>query len=284
MRIRADAQVQLQTSTPAHLPGGWHAWQHHRRQQNMEQPSKQNAKPLSVQLYALRRESARDFNAVLTRLSEIGYAGVELFNLFGMRPDEFRRRVEGLGMRISSSQFPCANRAPVDLVVDTLGELGLTRATCEFSPDDFRDHDAILRTAEIVNTLAAELCRHGIRVLLQNHWWEYETLDAELKCHMLQALSPDAQFAIDTYWAANFGRVNVPAEVRRAAARTPMLIIKDGLFIKDDPFMQEPSAFGLRPSTFDLRRDTAARHLARRPGQGPGRCQRHRCSSRPWRA
>ncbi len=207
----------------------------------MNQIIQNNATPLSVQLYALRRECVRDFDAVLTRLSGVGFAGVELFNLFGMTPGEFRKRVEDLGMRVSSSQFPCANRAPVNLVIDTLSELGLTRATCEFSPDDFRDHDAILHTAEIINTLAGELARHGISVILQNHWWEYETLDAELKYPMLQALCPDAQFAIDTYWAANFGKVNVPAEVRRVADRTPMLIIKDGLFLQAEPFTNNPS-------------------------------------------
>lgn len=194
-------------------------------------------KPISVQLYSLRKESEEDFDGVLERLAGIGYAGVEPFNLFGMTPRAFRERVEGLGMRISSSHFPWANRAPLNQVVETLGELGLARAAGGFMPDDFKDHDAILRTAETTNNLVQALGAHGISLFLHNHWWEYERIAGggprELKYHLLQDLCPGVQFELDTYWASNFGAVDVPEEVRRVAHRTPLLHIKDGPLVKD---------------------------------------------------
>ena len=90
--------------------------------------------PISVQLYSLREASEADFDGVLTRLAEIGYAGVEPFALFGMTPAAFRRRVEELGMRVSSSHYPWANRAEPAEVCDIVGELGLTRAAGGFAP------------------------------------------------------------------------------------------------------------------------------------------------------
>lgn len=192
-------------------------------------------KPLSVQLYSLRKESAEDFTAVLDRVASIGYAGVEPFALFGMTPRQFRQHVESLGVQISSSHFPWANRAPLAEVVDVLGELGLTRAAGGFGPDDFKDHDAILRTAETTNRLIQDLKPHGIGLFLHNHWWEYELIDGEPKYHVLQALCPDVQFELDTYWAANFGAVRVPEEVARLKQRAPLLHIKDGPLERNQP-------------------------------------------------
>ena len=95
--------------------------------------------PVSVQLYSLRTESERDFDGVLTALAGAGYQGVEPFNLFGMTPAAFRNRVEALGMQVSSSHYPFANRAPVSQTAEILGELGLKRALGGYAPADFQD-------------------------------------------------------------------------------------------------------------------------------------------------
>ena len=57
----------------------------------MPEASAPAPKPISVQLYSLREESTRDFDAVLGRLASIGYQGVEPFNLFGKSPQAFKR-------------------------------------------------------------------------------------------------------------------------------------------------------------------------------------------------
>ena len=70
-------------------------------------------KPIGVQLYSLREESKDDFDAVLKRVADIGYKGVEPFNLFGMSPSAFRTRVQELGMTVCSSHTPWANRSEI---------------------------------------------------------------------------------------------------------------------------------------------------------------------------
>ena len=90
--------------------------------------------PISVQLYSLRSESEEDFDAVLSRLADIGYAGVEPYNLFGKAPEAFVQQVTDLGMKVSSSHFPWVNRTEsMQEVIDTLGALGLTRAPGGFN-------------------------------------------------------------------------------------------------------------------------------------------------------
>ena len=184
--------------------------------------------PLSVQLYSLREASSVDFSAVLRELADIGYAGVEPFNLFGRTPREFRAEVEDLGMTVSSSHYPWANNAPLGEVVEVLGELELNRAAGGFAPDDFKDRESILRTAETTAKLVESLAEHDLQLFLHNHWWEFGLIDGRPGYHLLQELVPGVQFEIDTYWAANFGACDPVREVARVRNRTPLLHIKDG--------------------------------------------------------
>lgn len=184
--------------------------------------------PISVQLYSLREASARDFDAVLEELATIGYLGVEPFNLYGKTPREFRTQVEGLGMTVSSSHTPWANRAPLEEVVETLGELGLNRAISGFNPDDFKDMDSVRRTADSCLTLIDALKPSGIELALHNHWWEFVLIDDRPAYHHFQELVPTVQFELDTYWAANFGACNPADELARVAGRVPLVHIKDG--------------------------------------------------------
>ena len=185
-------------------------------------------KPISVQLYSLREESGRDFDGVLERLAAIGYQGVEPFNLFGKSPEGFKAQVEDLGMKVSSSHHPWANRASVNEVIDTVSALGLSRAAGGFGAQDFADLDAVKRTADTVNGLVEALSPHGLDLFLHNHWFEFAVIEGRLGYHWLAELCPEVQFEVDTYWAANFGAVDVVAEVARVKDRAPLLHIKDG--------------------------------------------------------
>ncbi|MCZ6889305.1 MAG: sugar phosphate isomerase/epimerase [Gammaproteobacteria bacterium] len=191
------------------------------------------AKPISVQLYSLREASQDNFDGVLERLADIGYAGVEPYNLFGKTPVEFKRQVEDLGMRISSSHFPWANHSPINEVIDVTAELGLKRAAGGFGPDDFKNLDTVKHTAQTVNELIEALKGAGLDLFLHNHWWEFAEIDGRLIYHILQELSPEVLFEVDTYWVANFGAVDPVAEVRRVRDRAPLLHIKDGPLQKD---------------------------------------------------
>ena len=190
-------------------------------------------KPISVQLYSLRDESARDFDAVLDRLAAIGYAGVEPFNLYGKTPTAFKAQVEGLGMTVSSSHHPWANRAPINEVVDTVGALGLTRAAGGFGPADFASLDAVKRTADTINGLVESLSAHGIELFLHNHWWEFSEIDGKLGYEHIAERCPGVLFEVDTYWAANFNAVDVNEELAKIKDRVPLLHIKDGPLERD---------------------------------------------------
>lgn len=185
-------------------------------------------KPIAVQLYSLREEAKSDFPAVLERVAAIGYRGVEPFNFYGMTPPEFRRRVEDLGMSVCSSHAPWANRSEIGEVIEVVTALGLGRAPGGFGPDDFKDLDAVKRTADTANALIEQLKPAGLELFLHNHWWEFQELDGAPAYYHFERLCPEVKFELDTYWAANFGARDPAAEVAHFKTRAPLLHIKDG--------------------------------------------------------
>ena len=54
--------------------------------------------PISVQLYTLRDEAAKDFFGVLKTVADIGYTGVEFAGLHGKSAAEVRKVIDDLGL------------------------------------------------------------------------------------------------------------------------------------------------------------------------------------------
>ena len=185
-------------------------------------------KPISIQLYTLRDEAAKDFPGVLRRLAAIGYKGVEPAGFFGITPKELRAFVEDLGMVISSTHSPWANPDNLDEVIAACGEMGVTLTATGYGPENFATVDAIKQTAESASRMHEKLAAAGLTLVVHNHQWEFEKIDGRIKHEIFAELCPDVNFELDTYWAANFG-ANDPVEmVRRFAKRSPLLHIKDG--------------------------------------------------------
>jgi sugar phosphate isomerase/epimerase len=211
-----------------------------------------NIPPISVQLYTLRESSQEDFDAVLDRLAQIGYAGVEPFNLFGKSPEAFCKQVQDLGMQVSSSHFPWTNRSEnITEVVETIQALGLTRAPGGFAPDDFKDKASIDHTITVTQKLVDALKPHGLTLFLHNHYWEYDLIDGRPGYHYLQEAVPEVEFEIDTYWAANFGKCDPAAEISRVKQRTPLIHVKDGPLVKGQSHVAVGNGQMNIPALFD---------------------------------
>ena len=195
--------------------------------------AKMSIKPISVQLYSVRDEAAKDFKGVLKKIADIGYKGVEPAGFNGMTPAEFRKTVEDLGMVISSSHGPWANPDNLGEVVDTAKILGIDLVSTGFGPNEFKDLDAIKKTADTVNKMVETLNKSGLKLFMHNHNWEFDKVNGRIAYDIFAELCPGVLFEIDTYWAANFG-ANDPAEqVAKFKKRTPLLHIKDGPLVKD---------------------------------------------------
>ncbi len=194
-------------------------------------------KPISIQLYSLRERSEKDFPGVIRAVGEIGYAGVEPAGFYGLSPAELRRIVEEQGMVVSSTHGPWASPDNIPEVIDTAGALRIDLVSSGFGKEDFKDRDAIRRTADKVNGMQERLAAAGLTLFLHNHWWEFEKLDGRLKHDIFAELAPKVAFEVDTYWAANFGANDPASIVKKLARRSPLLHIKDGPLVRDAPMV-----------------------------------------------
>lgn len=192
-------------------------------------------KPISVQLYSVRQEAEKDFTGVLRKIAEFGYRGVETAGLHGNCPADVRRVLDDLGLVVSSGHHPLLTRDNINEIVDTAGALGYDMIISGVGPDDFQTADDVKAAAERFQADAELLKPHGLRMGYHNHWWEMAEIDGRLALETFLDLVPDVFSELDTYWAGNFGAVDVPALLARQAKRCPMLHLKDGPLVQGEP-------------------------------------------------
>jgi sugar phosphate isomerase/epimerase len=185
---------------------------------------------ISVQLYSLRDEAANDFEGVLRRLGEIGFAGVEVAGFHDLTPKQFAAVVEESGLVTSSAHVSDLSPDGLNTALDDLQEIGCDVAVCAFLPPErFSDLDVIERSADELNK-ANDIARsRGVSLGYHNHWWEFSTnLDGQTAWSALMERLDTTVFAeLDMYWATLGG-----ADPRRIIAdlgeRLWLLHVKDG--------------------------------------------------------
>ncbi len=188
--------------------------------------------PLSIQLYTLRDVINADFPAVLRRVAEIGYKGVEFAGLHGIVPAEIAAILSETGLEVSSSHVGIPTRETIAKLADTEKTLGNTRLVAGFGPDQFKTLDECKRSAEKFQTAAQLAAEEGLTFAIHNHWWEFQTVDGHHVYDYVLESAPDALCELDIYWVAYAGAS--PAEViAKHKSRLPLLHIKDGSLEKD---------------------------------------------------
>jgi len=196
-----------------------------------------SAYPLSIQMYTVREltKTPDDFRNVVRQIADIGYAGLEAGPPSDMSAKEFRSFVEDLGMKVSST-WGAPTADTVQETVDIAGDLGVSHIVSCWGPDNFTSLEEIEKTATFFEEAAQLLKPHGLQMLYHNHWWEFEhKVDGVYGWDVLFDRTPTLGGEIDLYWASNFGEVDVPAIVRKYAAKAPLLHVKDGPLVTGEP-------------------------------------------------
>jgi sugar phosphate isomerase/epimerase len=192
-------------------------------------------KPISVQLYSVREQAKEDFLGTLKRIADIGYAGVEFAGLHGHEPKEIKKVLDDLGMRAATSHGGLATEENVQEIVETAQLFEAKLVISGWKREDWASLDGIRRAAEAYQKAAALLAPHGIRMGYHNHWWEMQVVEGRYGLEHFLELAPDVEAQIDTYWACNFGAVDVPALVKKWSSRASTLHIKDGPLVEGEP-------------------------------------------------
>ena len=159
----------------------------------------------------------------------MGYKGVEPAGFWNIRPSQLKKIVEDLGMKIYSSHSPWCNGNNIGECMDIADMLGLKTIVCGYGPDDFKDMDAIKRTAERTNVMQEKLAANGYTLFQHNHYWEFERIDGKIKYETYAELAPTVKFEMDCFWSTNKGSEDAVEMLKKFADRTILIHMKDGI-------------------------------------------------------
>lgn len=194
--------------------------------------------PVAIQLYTLREQLALGFDRVVEQVAEIGYLGVETAGFPGTTAEAAGRLFDRLELAVAGAHVPLPLGPRKNEVLDTLAALNCRRAICPYlPPEQFTSAGDIRRACETLIESQAVFSENGLQFGYHNHWWEFKPVEGRLAHDwMVEYLHPETFFEIDTYWVQAAGADPV-AVLRRLGERAPLLHLKDGPAVRDEPMV-----------------------------------------------
>jgi len=192
--------------------------------------------PIALQLYSLREALAQDYGGGVKKVAEMGYVGVETAGFPGTTPQAAGQLFKELGLQVAAAHAPLPVGEKQTQVLDTMRAIGCQHLVCAYQPRElFASVEGIRRVADTLNEAYAVARANGLRFSYHNHWAEFQTVGERNAFDLLlEQLDPGVCLEVDTYWAKTAG-VDPAAVVRKLGARAPLLHIKDGPCVTDQP-------------------------------------------------
>ena len=160
--------------------------------------------PISVQLYSLREQAAKDFEGVLRRLGEVGFVGVELAGFHDLTPKAFAAIVEDAGLVTSSAHLTDLSPDGFNAALDDLQEIGCNVAVSAYlPPEKFADSGRDQGVRRCIEQGERDRQHRGVSLGYHNHWWEFQTkVDGQTAWSaLIEHLDPTVFAEVDIYWA-----------------------------------------------------------------------------------
>jgi sugar phosphate isomerase/epimerase len=203
---------------------------------------------ISLQLYTVREETARDMPGTLRRISEIGYPAVEFAGFGDLSPQELKTIIDDLGLRASGAHVPFDSwQAGPETVVADMHTLECAHAILPMAPPGYRgDEAAVARLAENLN-LWGEVCRQGDATFsYHNHDFEFAPLGETTMWDVLVRETDPAlvRLELDLYWI-KYGGADPETVLRDVGDRVSLVHLKD--MAPDDTRSDLPVGEGTMP-------------------------------------
>lgn len=168
-------------------------------------------KSFGLQLYTLRDDLPKDPKGILKQVADFGYKQLEGYEgelglWWGMKHPEFKKYLNGLGLKMISSH--CDTAKDLDRKAAEAAEVGLKYLISPWvgpqkSVDDYK------KIADGFNK-AGEICKkNGIRFAYHNHDYSFVKLNGEQYATDIFMEGTDASlvdFEMDMYWVVTAGQ------------------------------------------------------------------------------
>jgi sugar phosphate isomerase/epimerase len=185
---------------------------------------------ISLQLYTVREETARDMPATLRRISEIGYPAVEFAGFGGLSAGDLRNILDDLGLRASGAHVPYDSwETDPEAVITNMHTLDCAHAILPIVPPEQRgDESTVASLAGSLNRWG-ELCRkEGVTFSYHNHDFEFAPLSGTTMWDILvRETDPElVYFELDLYWV-RYGGADPESLLYNLGDRIPLVHLKD---------------------------------------------------------
>jgi sugar phosphate isomerase/epimerase len=186
--------------------------------------------PISLQMYTVRDDAARDPLGTLRGVAAAGYRAMELAGTFGMSASDLRAELDRLGVVVSGAHVALERlESDLDGVIAEMQVLGGAYVICPFLMPHRRGNlAAYQRLAGTLNSIGARCRDAGLRFAYHNHDFELQRFGDTTGLHaMLSGTDATAvAFELDVYWATYAGFDPV-ALIGEFAGRAPLIHLKD---------------------------------------------------------
>ncbi|MDX2185519.1 MAG: sugar phosphate isomerase/epimerase [Opitutaceae bacterium] len=187
-------------------------------------------KPLSIQMWSLRDDQAKDFAATVRTVKEIGFAGVELAGYGNLDAAGAKKALDNVGLQVSGMHvmFQALTTDINSVIRDAL--LFQTRnVICPWIDP------VLLPSAEAAANLGARLTEagralraYGIQLCYHNHDAEMKVSQGKTYFEALLDAAPASVLSaeVDVYWVKYAG-LNPVELLRRLGTRCALVHLKD---------------------------------------------------------
>ncbi len=194
-------------------------------------------RPVAYQIYSAREEAEKNLDAVLQKLSVLGYDGVEFAGFYGYSAEEIQALLERHHLKAISSHVPVALiEADMYSVISFHQKIG-----CEYIAIPYLDAATrpgaagFSRMIQLIYKFGM-LCKSaGIQLLYHNHDFEFIQFSEQYALDFLYGAIPARilKTEIDVCWVKYVG-VDPAEYLRKYAGRCPVVHLKDYVGVKSD--------------------------------------------------
>jgi sugar phosphate isomerase/epimerase len=191
-------------------------------------------KPVGVQLYTVRDDLEKGVRGTITKVAQIGYKEVEVYDLYGMTAKAFGQILKDNGLTTPSGHYMTKHiKGDWHKHIADAKELGMKyMVNAILEPEERKSFDDYKRLVELFNKAAEPVQKAGMTYAYHNHNFEFKKYDDTTAYdYLLKNLEPKIQFEMDCFWVTHAG-LDPVALFRKHPGRFPLLHIKD---LKDKP-------------------------------------------------
>jgi sugar phosphate isomerase/epimerase len=203
---------------------------------------------ISLQLYTVREETARDMPGTLRRISEIGYPAVEFAGYGDLPPQDLKTILDNLGLRASGAHVPFDSwETDPGAVIADMHTLECAHAILPMAPPEYRGNEAVVADLAASLNRWGELCRQaGVTFSYHNHDFEFAPLGGTTMWDVLvRETDPElVSLELDLYWI-KYGGADPETVLQDVGDRVYLVHLKD--MAPDDALSDLPVGEGTMP-------------------------------------